>query len=60
MVYREQAAVTSKVSTELSAQDRRGSRSAVCLCRVVQTGVSIIVQTAQFQVSSLLEKGTTS
>jgi len=62
--HRERAAVTPRVSTKLSAQDRQGSRSspcwpAVCMCRLVQTGVSILVQTPQFQVSSLLERDTT-
>lgn len=64
MVYREQAVVTPKVSTKVSAEDRQGSRSSPCwpavsMCKVVQTGVSIIVQTPQFQVSSLLERDTT-
>lgn len=61
-VYRKQAAVTLKVSTKLSAQERQSSRSSphwptICMCKVVQTGVSIIVWTPQFQVSSLLEGG---
>lgn len=64
MVCREQATVTPKVITKLSAQDRQGSRTsprwpAVCMCRVVRTGVSIVVRSPQFQISSLLERDAT-
>lgn len=64
MVYRQQATVTPKVFTKLSARDRQGSRPsphwpAVCMGRVVQTGVSIIAQTPQFQISNLMETDAT-